>query len=215
MPQGQSMNTTTLPEVQDLVSDETKQTEQIIPEVTATDAEDQKEEQVKPARTFSQEEVDALIQKRLLKEERRVHRRIEAQFREEQGRQEPKREAFQNDQAYINAQIEHQAEAKATEILEKRERERESVKLMDSFDERVEKAAERYPDFDSVARNPDLQINPAMAKYISRSEMGPDPGLGSATQSRDPSSDGPSPTAGSSVTWPSGDSPAETSTGRN
>lgn len=147
-----------------------------IPEGTAPPGDESKEQAEKPPKTFSQEEVDALIQKRLLKEERRVHRRVEQQLRDKQQQDapEPQRETFQNDQAYILAQIDHRAAQKAAEMIEQREKERESRKLMDSFEERAEKASEKYPDFEAVARNPSLPITPHMAEFISLSESGPE-----------------------------------------
>ncbi len=158
-----------------LESVETKQPEPIAPEGTAPAAEDQNKEQVKE-KLFTQAELDALIQKRLLKEERRVHRRVEQQLREEAQRSAPapRREDFQNDQAYLQAQVLQLAEQKAAELLEKRERERETAKQNDSFEERAEKVAEKYPDFDAVVKNPSLPISDSMAEYIRLSDQGPD-----------------------------------------
>jgi len=151
---------------------------QPVPEAQETTAapEPVTEEQAK--RSFSQEEVDALIQKRLLKEERRVHRRVEQQLREQFERQsaqvEPRREAFASDQAFAEAKIQQIAEQKAAELLARRESEREAAKRLETFEERAEKVADKYPDFDSVARNPALPITQHMAEYIAESDLGPD-----------------------------------------
>lgn len=134
--------------------------------------------QDEPAKTFTQSEVDALVQKRLLKEERRVHRRIEQQLREQQEasvRQvEPRREAFADDDEYINAQIEHRAEVKAAEKLAARQAAQEAERRNESFQEKAESAVERYPDFNVVVNDPTLRINEAMAEFITESEIGPD-----------------------------------------
>ena len=97
------------------------QTEPNTPEATAADGEVEEPKQEEQSKTFTQAEVDALVQKRLLKEERRVHRRIEQQMRESQQQQvrqqPPERQSYQDDEAYLRAHIEHLAEQKAAEKL--------------------------------------------------------------------------------------------------
>lgn len=147
------------------------------PEATAADGVVEKK-QDEPAKTFTQAEVDALIQKRLLKEERRVHRRLEQQAREREQAQvlavEPKRESFGNDQAFVQAQLEHLAEKKAAEKLAERDRTAAAEKQQEAFLEKAEKASERYADFQAVVSNPALQINNEMAEFISESDLGAD-----------------------------------------
>ena len=151
--------------------------EATIPEATAA-AGDVEQKQVEPEKTFTQAEVDALVQKRLLKEERRVHRRVEQQMREQQQadtlRSEPKRENFQDDQAYMQAQVERLAEQRATQKLAEREHAAEAERRSESFLEKAEKASERYSDFQAVVSNPALSINEAMAEFISESDQGAD-----------------------------------------
>lgn len=140
------------------------------------DVEDTK--QVEPPKTFTQAEVDAMVQKRLLKEERRVHRRVEQQMREQSEAQtreiEPRRDEFRNDEAYVQAQIEHLAEKKAAEKLTQREQASEANRRNESFIEKAEKASERYTDFQTVVGNPSLRINDEMAEFISESDLGAD-----------------------------------------
>lgn len=145
------------------------------PEVTA--AEGVAEQKQVEERKFSQAEVDALIQKRLLKEERRLNKRIQDELRKSQQSQtlqEPKREAFADDDAFLRAQVEHLAEKKATERLAERERQQQAERVQEAFLERAEKAAERYPDFHAVVGNPTLPINEAMAEFIADSDQGAD-----------------------------------------
>lgn len=134
--------------------------------------------QDEPTKTFTQAEVDAMVQKRLLKEERRVHRRIEQQLREQQEAKareiEPQRDEFRDDDAYLQAQIEHLAEKKAAEKLSQRQQAEEAHRRSESFLEKAEKVAERYSDFQAVVSNPALQINDGMAEFISDSDVGPD-----------------------------------------
>lgn len=147
------------------------------PDATAANGEVEKKQE-EPAKTFTQAEVDALVQKRLLKEERRVHRRVEQQLREqataESLKVEPKRASFEDEEAYVNAQIEHLAEKKAAEKLAERTRSQEAERRSESFIEKAEKASERYPDFQTVVSNPLLRINDEMAEFISESDAGAD-----------------------------------------
>lgn len=133
--------------------------------------------QDEPAKTFTQAEVDALVQKRLLKEERRVHRRIEQQLRESQQAEAlkpPERQAFRDDDAYLQAQVEHLAEKRAAEKLEQRKLAEEAASRQEAFFEKAEKASERYSDFQAVVSNPTLPINEAMAEFIADSDHGAD-----------------------------------------
>lgn len=136
------------------------------------------ETQQEESKLFTQAEMDAAIQKRLLKEERRVHRRIEQQMREQAESKvrevEPERESYRDEEAYLQAQIEHLAEKRAEEKLSQRERAILQEKSRDAFAERAEKAEERYPDFQTVVGNPALTINEGMAEFISDSDAGPD-----------------------------------------
>lgn len=162
--------------VESAVETETQNPVDVMPEGTAPEGEEAK--QVEPAKTFTQEEVDALVQKRLLKKEREVLRTVQRQQAElaQQARlsQELPREAFRDDQAYIDARLEQLAERKATEKISQLERQREQEKVSEQFLERAEKASEKYPDFQQVAGNPNLPINEGMAEFIADSEAGPD-----------------------------------------
>ena len=132
--------------------------------------------QAEPERTFTQAEMDAAIQKRLLKEERKVHRRVEQQLREQaeaKAREiEPDRNSYRDDDAYVQAQIEHLAEKKAAEKLAQRERQTQQERTAEAFAEKAEKAQTKYPDFQAVVSNPTLTINDAMAEFITDSDSG-------------------------------------------
>lgn len=142
------------------------------PEVTAAEGDVENKEQVE--KVFTQAEVDALIQKRLVKEARRQARNAEQTARERVATAEPVRDEFRDDEAYTEAQVRHLAEKKAREIVEQRTREEQSERLREQFDERTEKARERYADFTAVVENPLLPVNEAMAEFIMDSEHGPD-----------------------------------------
>lgn len=158
-------------------SEEVNLTEQNTPNETASDgAVENKQDE--PAKTFTQAEVDAMVQKRLLKEDRRIHRKIEQQMREQADAKTrdvaPVRETFRDDEAYLDAQIEHLAEKRAAEKMTQRERASQAEKNSEAFLEKAEKAQERYPDFQTVVGNPQLTINEGMAEFISDSDAGPD-----------------------------------------
>lgn len=142
------------------------------PEVTAAEGDVEKKEQVE--KVFTQAEVDALIQKRLVKEARRQARHAEQMAQERVVAAEPKRDQFQDDEAYSEAQVRHLAEKKAREIVEQRTRAEQHERLREQYDERTEKARERYADFTAVVENPLLPVNEAMAEFIMDSEHGPD-----------------------------------------
>lgn len=153
------------------VESETQNTEQNTPAVTATDGSvEPKQEEQKP-KTFTQAEVDALVQKRLLKEQRRITRQLSER---QAPLQEPKREQFRDDDAFVQAQIEHIAEQKAAEKLAERDRAMQAEKQADTFTEKAEKAIEKYPDFNDVISNPALPINENMVEFITESDMGAD-----------------------------------------
>lgn len=143
------------------------------PEVTAAEGDVETKEQVKE-KVFTQAEVDALIQKRLVKEARRQARHAEQMARERVVSAEPKREQFQDDDAYSEAQLAHLAEKKAREIVEQRSKDEQTERLREQYEERTEKAKERYADFATVVENPLLPVNEAMAEFIMDSEHGPD-----------------------------------------
>jgi len=154
--------------------DNAKPEDQNTPEVTAASGEVDKQEQAKDERKFTQAELDAAIQKRLNKEQRRIERQLREQLEKQQVAQPPKREAFQDEEAFTQAQIEHMAEQLAQRKLEQRAKAERSEKIAETFQEKAEKASERYPDFNVVVANPMLKINESMVEFIAESDHGPD-----------------------------------------
>lgn len=147
--------------------------EQNTTEATAA-AEEVEAKQEKEERKFTQAELDAAIQKRLVKEQRRIERQLRDQLQQQQTAMTPKREQFQDDEAYIQAQIEHAAELRAQQKLAERQKAETAERVAEAFQERAEKAVERYADFHAVVGNPNLPINEGMAEFIGESEHGPD-----------------------------------------
>tara|TARA_R110000782_G_scaffold55229_5_gene116498 strand:- start:1313 stop:2080 length:768 start_codon:yes stop_codon:yes gene_type:complete len=156
---------------------ETEQTE-ILDEGTAPEVSEDETQEKPPEKSFSQAEVDALVQKRLQKEERKISRRIEQSYQDQAAARarelEPDRNSFNSDDEFVSAQIEHLAEKKAEEKIAQREARKNQETVHDAFQEKIEKASEKYPDFKQVVANQDLRISDAMAEYIQESKNGTD-----------------------------------------
>ena len=141
------------------------------PEVTATLEPEVKAQEPtpEPAKTFTQEELDAAVGKRLARERRKWER--------EQSLKAPATDApatLPDKEADPDAYAEALAARKAEELLAKREAEREQAELLSAYHEREEAAREKYDDFEQVAYNQSLPITTVMAQTIQASDAGPD-----------------------------------------
>ena len=138
------------------------------PEPVETPTEASPEE--KPAKSFSQEELDAMVGKRLARERRKWER--EQALRAQPATSAPAElpSKMEDPDAYAEAL----AERKATELLAKREAEREMQAIRDAYHDREEAARDKYEDFEQVAYNNSLPITTVMAQTIQASDVGPD-----------------------------------------
>ena len=147
-----------------------------VPEVPTTAVEPTVEETQpveKPveAKTFSQEEVDALIGKRLAREARRWEREQAQRAQAPAAPVEPVApEQFESTEAYVEALAAQKAQA----LIEQREQQRQQSEVLETFHEKEEEARTKYDDFDQVAYNPNLPITQVMAQAIQASDVGPD-----------------------------------------
>ena len=140
------------------------------PEVTATSESAQNEQ---PAKTFSQEEVDALVAKRLAKEQRKWERKLQQPATPavpSVPREVPPADQFESVEAYAQAL----AEKRAAELVQQREVQQQQAQVLESHRDREESAREKYDDYEDVVYNPKLAITPIMAQTIQASDMGPD-----------------------------------------
>ncbi len=147
---------------------------------TATPVADVKEpenKQPETPKTFTQEELDDILSKRLAKEQRKFERDSARRIAEAVAHvaakpaAELKPENFPTTDAYIDAV----SDRKADEKLALRESQRESVNVDARWSEAEEAAMEKYGDYDVVVKNnPALPITPTMADVIKRSDMGGD-----------------------------------------
>lgn len=155
-------------------------------QATAAEGEgDQTQEQVEqPKKTFSQEEVDALIQKRLTKEARRSERlmaqklaEMEAKLKQPE-KPEPKREDFADDEAHQRAKLQHLIQTEAEKLAAQRVQEtltkQQQQSAVQKFWERADEVADRFPDFQAAVTDPALPLSPAMADFAFESEVGPE-----------------------------------------
>lgn len=157
------------------MSDEVSQAEVPAPELEATVAPvsevqtPEVDQEQQPAKTFTQEELDAAIGKRLAREQRKWER--------EQRTQPPVQpatpvapEQFESTDAYVEAL----AAQKAEQLLAQREQQKQQSALLESYHDKEEKAREKYDDFEQVAYNPNLPITDVMAQSIQASDIGPE-----------------------------------------
>lgn len=162
-------------EVQNLAEVETAQATEVTaapdkaqtaPEVAESQPDQQSEE-----KKFSQAEIDAMISKRLAREQRKWERAQKQQAVTPVVPAElPQQENFASPEAYAEAL----AERKAAELLAKRDAERQHAETLESYHEREEEIRTKYEDFEQVAYNPRLPITQVMAETIQASEIGPE-----------------------------------------
>ena len=138
------------------------------PEVVAQEAQQPEE---KPAKTFTQEELDAMVGKRLARERRKWEREQALKAPEPQA-QTPA--ALPDRDSDPDAYAEALAARKAEELLAQREAERQQRELLLAYKEREEAAFEKYDDFEQVVYNRALPITTVMAETIQASDIGPD-----------------------------------------
>lgn len=128
------------------------------------------------SKTFTQEELDAIVGKRLAREQRKWEREQQQRLAEQEARQRAPAPAdiapdqFDTYEDYAEAL----AERKAEELLAKREAARQQAELLEAYHDREEAARDKYDDFEQVAYNPELPVTEVMAQSIQASDVGPD-----------------------------------------
>jgi hypothetical protein len=122
-------------------------------------------------KTFSQEELDAAIGKRLAREQRKWEReQVARQVVPVAPKEMPSIDNFESTDAYAEAL----ALRKAEELIAQRDRQKEQAQVVEAYSEREEKARDKYDDFEDVVYNPKLRITDVMAESIQSSDNGPD-----------------------------------------
>jgi hypothetical protein len=145
------------------------------PEVSSPEVAENQAEQTAEEKKFSQAEIDAMISKRLAREQRKWEREQAAKLAEMQTRQSapkdvPPVDQFESTEAYAEAL----AVQKAEQLLAQREMHKQHTELLEAYHDREEQAREKYDDFEQVAYNPKLPITTVMADTIRASDVGPE-----------------------------------------
>ena len=122
---------------------------------------------------YSQAEIDAMIGKRLAREQRKWEREQQQRAAETQivkAAPTASVDQFESPEAYAEAL----AYQKAEELIAKREAAKQQSAVLESYQEREEAARDKYDDFEQVAYNPKLPITNVMAETIQSSDIGPE-----------------------------------------
>lgn len=149
------------------------------PEVTATTetvettpvVADESKEQPVEEKKYSQAEIDAMIGKRLAREQRKWEREQAQRSAEKQvvPADLPSPDQFQSPNDYAEF-----IRAEADKLVQQREAAKQQSQVLESYQEREEQARDKYDDFEQVAYNPNLPITNVMAETIQHSEIGPE-----------------------------------------
>jgi hypothetical protein len=118
--------------------------------------------------------LDAIVSKRLAREQRKWEReqaqRLAEQLARTPAAPPPAPDDFENAQQYAEAL----AEQKARDLLAQREAAAQQAAILESYKDREEEARDRYEDFEQVAYNPNLPVTDVMAQAIQASDIGPE-----------------------------------------
>jgi hypothetical protein len=149
------------------------------PEVTATTetventpvVADESNEQPVEEKKYSQAEIDAMIGKRLAREQRKWEREQAQRSAEKQvvPTDLPSPDQFQSPTDYAEF-----IRAEADKLVQQREAAKQQSQVLESYQEREEQARDKYDDFEQVAYNPNLPITNVMAETIQHSDIGPE-----------------------------------------
>jgi len=115
-------------------------------------------------KTYTQAEIDAMIGKRLAREQRKWEREQAAKQAEAQTLRAPVAEVDGEDPVL----------QKAAELVAQREAAKQQAQIREAYAESEEAARDKYDDFDQVARNPNVPITEVMAEAIYASDVGPE-----------------------------------------
>jgi len=144
------------------------------PEATAAPESVETTPEEQSTKSFSQEELDAIVSKRLARERRSWDREQAQRLAEQQARQPvappPAPDDFENAQHYAEAL----AQRRAQELLAQREAVQQQQAILETYRDKEEEARDKYEDFEQVAYNPSLPVSDVMAQAIQASDIGPE-----------------------------------------
>lgn len=140
-------------------------------------------------KVFTQEEVNAIVAKEKSKVERKAQRErdraiadaVRPQPEKVEAPAKPTPDKFTTTEDYVEALAGWKAEeivgkklSEAKTQDQQRQQQDAATELQATFEEREAAARAKYPDYDTVARNPELPITTEMALVIKQSDSGPD-----------------------------------------
>ena len=129
------------------------------------------EAQPESPKSFSQEELDAAIGKRLAREQRKWEREArQAEAPKPVPVEHVTPEQYTTTEEYDEALT----TSKAQQIVQQQQYAKQQQELLGSYHEKEEDARGRYEDFEQVAYNPKLPITDVMAQTIQAADNGPD-----------------------------------------
>lgn len=143
-------------------------TAESVSEVQAPEVADNQVEQ-QEEKKYSQAEIDAMIGKRLAREQRKWERE-----RTQQASAAPAAPVVLEQFATTEDYVEALALQKADQLLSQREQQKQQQEVIEAYHDREEEARSKYDDFEQVAYNPNLRITTEMAQAIQYSDIGPD-----------------------------------------
>ena len=117
-------------------------------------------------KSFTQEELDAIVGKRLAREQRKWEREQAQRTVPTAPSELPPPDQFDSVETY--------AKAYAEQMLREREAQKQRSEYVEAYHDREEDARGKYDDFEQVAYNPNLRITTVMAETIQTSDVGPD-----------------------------------------
>jgi len=117
-------------------------------------------------KSFTQEELDAIVGKRLAREQRKWEREQAQRAVPTAPSELPPPDQFDSVETY--------AKAYAEQMLREREVQKQRSEYVEAYHDREEDARGKYDDFEQVAYNPNLRITTVMAETIQTSDVGPD-----------------------------------------
>jgi len=132
-----------------------------VPVENAPEVTDSGDSDVPAVKSFTQEELDEAIGKRLARERRKWER--------EQAAKTPPIE--------LDSEVQYDAATvmqKAKELVKHEREQEEAARIAEAYYEKEEVARGKYADFEQVAYNNRVPITPVMAEVIRASDVGPD-----------------------------------------
>ena len=143
------------------------------PEPVETETPEEQAADQEATKTFTQEELDAIVGKRLAREQRKWERE-QQRLAEIEAQRSAAPALYPEDFTSVDEYAEALAERKAEELLAQRAAARQQAEVLEAYHDREEQARDKYDDFEQVAYNPNLPVTEVMAQSIQASDIGPD-----------------------------------------